>query len=241
MPSSSGTTENLSPSEAQKRAVGLKAAEYVEDGQLLGLGTGSTVRYLLEALGERVKDGLKIAGVPTSDSTEAICRRLGIPLLDLESHPTLDLTIDGADEIDPHLNLIKGLGAALVREKFVALASRRYIVIGDASKLVPALGTRAPVPVAVLQFAWRITRDRLAALAARPVLRERDGRPVVTDDGLYVLDCWFDTIPDPYDLERRLKATMGVVSTGLFLDLPAIALVGREDLSVSVVTRQAGG
>lgn len=233
-----GIPDDSSPAEAQKRAVGYRAAEYVEDGQVLGLGTGSTVRYLLEALGERVRQGLKIAGTPTSEWTAATCQRLGIPLVDLERQPTLDLTIDGADEIDPQVNLIKGLGGALVREKFVALASKRYIAIGDESKLVPSLGSRAPVPVAVLQFAWRITSQRLEALGARPVLRERDGRPVVTDDGLYVLDCWFGPIADPRGLEQRLKATLGVVSTGLFLDLPAIGLIGHADLSVSVVSRR---
>lgn len=228
--------ERAAGAEEQKKVAGYRAAEYVADGQVVGLGTGSTVRYALEALGERVRDGLKIVGVPTSGSTVQLATELGIPLAELNEHPTLDIAIDGADEIDPALNLIKGLGNALVREKLVEAAARRLIIVGDESKLVPALGSKAPVPVAVVPFGWTSTRERLAALGARPVLRlAPDGGPRVTDDGLYILDCWFGPIADPASLERSLKATLGVVSTGLFLDFPVTAIVARADRSVDVI------
>lgn len=229
-----GAPGELSPAEAQKRAAGMRAAELVEDGQVVGLGTGSTVRYLLEALAERIARGLSIVGVPTSVGTATLADRLGIPLVDLNDHPVVDIAIDGADEIDPDGNLIKGLGAALVREKIVEASSRRLIIVGDESKLVPRLGTKAPVPVAVIPFGWATTRDRLAKLGCRPVLRERDGRPVVTDDGLYVIDCWFGPLADPGEVERQLEATVGVAATGLFIGWPLTAMVGRSDLSVTV-------
>ena len=225
--------------EEQKRVAGYRAAEYVSDGQVIGLGTGSTVRYAIEALGARVRDGLRIVGVPTSDGTVEMATAAGIPLADLNDRPSLDIAIDGADEIDPNLNLIKGLGNALVREKLVEAAARRLIVVSDESKLVPALGSKAPVPVAVVPFGWKLTRDRLAALGARPVLRLKpDGSVRVTDDGLYILDCWFGPIADPYSLERSLKATLGAVSTGLFLDFPVTAVVAHADRSVTILDRK---
>lgn len=225
----------LSPAEAQKRAAGRRAVDYVESGQVIGLGTGSTVRYFLEALAERVRQGLSVAGVPTSTDTETLARQLGIPLTDLASHPALDLAVDGADEIDPNRNLVKGLGGALVREKIVEVSAKRLIIVGDESKLVPKLGSKAPVPVAVIPFGWTTTRDRLAALGCRPVLRERGGQPVVTDDGLYVLDCWFGPIDDPAELDRQIASTVGAVASGLFVGFPVTALVARADLSVSVL------
>jgi len=235
-----GPVGELSPVEAQKRAAGRRAADYVEDGQIVGLGTGSTVRYFLEALAERIRQGLSVAGVPTSSGTESLARQLGIPLVDLDAHPTLDVAVDGADEIDPNLNLIKGLGAALVREKIVEASSRRLVIVGDEGKLVPVLGSRAPVPVAVIPFGWTTTQDRLARLGCRPVLRERAGQPVVTDDGLYIVDCWFGPMKDPFEVERRLQATVGAAATGLFLGWPLVALVGRADLSVTVLSSESG-
>jgi ribose 5-phosphate isomerase A len=232
--------QHLSPAEAQKRAAGRRAAEYVQDGQIVGIGTGTTVRYVIEALAERIRGGMSMIGIATSSGTEMLAHQLGVPLLDLDSSPgPLDLCIDGADEVDPSLNLIKGLGAALLREKIVAAAAQQFIVVADASKRVRQLGEKAPVPVAIFSFGWTTTQARLARLCSRADLRQRDGPPVVTDDGLYIVDCYFGPIADPRALERTLHDTVGVAATGLFLDWPApiTALIAREDLSVEVLTR----
>jgi ribose 5-phosphate isomerase A len=227
--------------EEQKRLAGRRAAEYVESGQVVGLGTGSTVRYAIERLGERVAEGMKIIGVPTSIGTVELATRVGIPLAELNDEPRLDIAIDGADEIDPALNLIKGLGNALVREKLVEATARRLIVVSDESKLVPMLGSRAPVPVAIVPFGWASTRDRLVALGCRPVLRlTPEGEVRVTDDGLYIVDCWFGPIRDPYALEREIRSTLGVVSTGLFLDFPVTAVVARADSTIQTLARPVG-
>jgi ribose 5-phosphate isomerase A len=231
------------PAEAQKRAAGRKAAEYVQDGQIVGLGTGTTVRYLIEALAERVRAGISMVGVATSSGTEMLAHQLGVPLLDLDSSPgPLDVCIDGADEIDPSLNLIKGLGAALLREKIVAAAANQFIVVADSSKRVSQLGEKAPVPVAIFPFGWTTTQARLAKLCPRAELRLREGQPVVTDDGLYLVDCYFGPMDDPRAVERRLNDTVGVAATGLFLDWPKpiTALIARADLTVDVVVREAG-
>lgn len=230
----------LSPAEAQKRAAGRRAAEYVQDGQIVGLGTGSTVRYTIEALAERVRSGISMIGIATSAGTEMLAHQLGVPLLDLDSSPgPLDICIDGADEVDPSLNLIKGLGAALLREKIVAAAARQFVVVADSSKRVRTLGEKAPVPVAIFPFGWTTTQERLAALCPRAELRQRDGQPVVTDDGLYIVDCYFGPMADPRAVERTLHDTVGVAATGLFLNWPApiVAVVAREDLSVEILTR----
>ena len=237
MPASGST--NAQPSrqalgaEAQKALAGRLAAERVSAGQVVGLGTGTTARYATERLGERVRAGLDIVGVPTSHATEELARRVGIPLVSLDDRPTLDIAIDGADEIDPQRNLIKGLGGALVREKLVEVASRRLIIVGDESKLVPALGTRSPVPVAIIPFGWTHTSARLAALGCRPVLRLRAGQPLVTDDGLYIVDCWTEALVDPHTTESRMVATVGVVTTGLFVGWPVEAIIAHADGSVT--------
>jgi ribose 5-phosphate isomerase A len=200
------------------------------------------VRYLIEALAERIRGGMSMVGVATSSGTEMLAHQLGVPLLDLDSSPgPLDICIDGADEIDPSLNLIKGLGAALLREKIVAAAAQQFVVVGDSSKRVNRLGEKAPVPVAIFPFGWTTTQARLASLCPRAELRMRSGQPVVSDDGLYIVDCYFGPMADPLAVERTLNDTVGVAATGLFLDWPALitALVAREDLSVDVLTRQA--
>ncbi len=201
--------------------------ERLQDGMVIGLGTGSTTRYAIERIGRLVAGGMNIAGVPTSKATAALADSLGIPLTTLEEHRRLDLTIDGADEVDPRLNLIKGLGGALFREKLVASASAEMVVVVDESKLVDCLGQKTPVPTELLPFGWRLTEERLEKLGCRPSLRMEDDKPFITDNGNYILDCKFPRIDDASRLARRLKAIPGVLEHGLFLEMADLVLVGR--------------
>jgi len=212
-----------------KRVAGEKAAELVEDGMVVGLGTGSTVRYTILKVGELVSQGLGILAIPTSKATESLAKELQIPLTTLEEHPKVDLTIDGADEVDPNLNLVKGLGGALVREKIVASASRRFAIVVDESKLVELLGTRSPVPVEVLPFGWKVCESKLSELGAEPKLRVEETSPFVTDNGNYILDCRFPGIADPHDLERAINRIPGVVENGLFLKMADEVFVGGSE------------
>jgi ribose 5-phosphate isomerase A len=218
------------PSELGKAAAGKQAAEAVSPGMRLGLGTGSTVAHFLEALGKRFQNGELpgIIGVPTSIRTENHATELGIPLTTLESVECLDLTVDGADEVDPHLDLIKGLGGALLREKMVAQATRRLIIIADESKIVEKLGTRSPLPIEVVPFGWRSHLPFFEELGGSPVLREnQDGTPFCTDNGNYILDCRFSQgIHDPTALETALTQRAGIVESGLFLGMAQEVLVG---------------
>jgi ribose 5-phosphate isomerase A len=220
----------------QKRLAAERAVEYVRDGMRLGLGTGSTAKHVLDVLGERRSRGdlSDIAGVPTSSATAEYAAQLGIPLLTLDAAVTLDLAIDGADEFDPSLDLIKGLGGALLWEKIVAAASRRFIVVVDESKRVPRLGTRAPVPVEVVPFGWRTLLEPFRRAGAEPVLREgADGAPFVTDGGHYIIDCSFaDGIPDAAVVEAALRRQPGVVETGLFLGLASVVIVAGAAVQV---------
>lgn len=212
-----------------KRLAGDAAARRIESGQRVGLGTGSTTKFFLEALSGRIRAGEieRVSGVPTSLRTERLARALEIPLIDLDETSTLDVAVDGADEIDPSLDLIKGLGGALLREKIVAAASRYFIVIADESKLVSRLGERSPVPVEVLEFGWKATRDCLAALGCSPVLRApEDAPPFRTDQGNYVVDCRFDSIDDAAQLAGELDDIPGVLGHGLFLGMANEAIVG---------------
>ncbi|OWJ68799.1 ribose-5-phosphate isomerase RpiA [Inquilinus limosus] len=231
-------TDALSPQEQGKRAAGEAAAALVQDGMRLGLGTGSTVRWVLEALARRIKEeGLRVTGIPTSEQTAERARALGIPLTDFAATEALDLCIDGADEVEQGtLRLIKGLGGALLREKIVAEASSRFIAVVDGSKLVGVLGEKAPLPVEVTAFGWEATTRRLSALGGAPVLRQRDGAPVRTDGGNLVLDCGgFAPIRDPEGLQARLKTIAGVVETGLFLGGAEQAIVGQADGSSTIL------
>jgi ribose 5-phosphate isomerase A len=214
--------------ESLKKKAGEEAAKRVQSGQRIGLGTGSTVRYFLEALGERLSSGelSRIVGVPTSKSTEKLARSLNIPLTTLETDPSLDLCVDGADEVDPQLNLIKGLGGALLREKIVATASQHFIVIVDNGKLVQRLGDRCPVPVEVLPFGWKATAEKIQALGGRPTLRTDNGSPYITDQENHILDCHFGPIEDPEHLAQQLDSTPGVLGHGLFLNIANEAIVG---------------
>ncbi len=212
-----------------KRAAACRAADFVASGTVIGLGTGSTVRPLLDALAERLAGGALtgVLAVPTSEDTAARCRTLGIPLTTLEAHPRLALVIDGADEIGPGLDLIKGMGGALLREKLVVGASRRFVVIADVSKRVRRLGTRAPVPVEVVPFGWSLHLPFFAELGALPALRcAADGRPFITDEGHYIVDCRFPRgISDPRALARALRRRPGIVEHGLFLGMARAAVV----------------
>ncbi len=212
-----------------KRMAAEAAVSRVRDGMVLGLGTGSTTRFAVERLGSMVAEGINVTGVPTSDATAELAKSLGIPLTNLDDHPELDLTIDGADEVDPGLNLIKGMGGALFREKLVALASKEMVVIVDESKLVETLGQRTPVPVEVLPFGWKHTFQRLANLGCEPSLRGTPSRRYVTDNGNYILDCSFQPIENASALERRIKHVPGVLECGLFVGIADLVLVGQED------------
>ncbi|MEA3203997.1 MAG: ribose 5-phosphate isomerase [Thermoplasmata archaeon] len=222
--------------EALKREAGQAAAELVQDGMVVGLGTGSTVRHTIEALGRRVKEGLRIWGIPTSKASEELARRLGIPLATLDERPQVDLTIDGADEVDPQLRLIKGGGGALTREKVVARASRRMVVVADAGKLVEHLGSTFALPIEVLEFAKTPVTAHVERLGGHVTLRLRDGKPFVTDNGNVILDSKWESIVDPEALETALETFPGVVTCGLFLGLCHAAYIAGED-GVKVLTR----
>jgi ribose 5-phosphate isomerase A len=215
--------------EQEKEAAGRAAAKLVRDGDIVGLGTGSTAYFAVVALGERVKSGLKIIGIPTSVQTADLARQVGIPLTTLDEHPEIDITIDGADEVDPKLNLIKGGGGALLREKVVASASKKMIVVADSGKVVPVLG-KFPLPVEVISFARTVVEKKIALLGASPKLRTKpDGSPFLTDNGNQILDCSFEKIADPPALALTLSNTPGIVEHGLFIGLASLALVGRGD------------
>lgn len=199
----------------EKQLAAEATASLVEDGMVVGLGTGSTAAFALRKLGERVRAGLRMHGVPSSRWAEDLARELGIPLLDFSRTPQLDITLDGADEFDPALNLIKGGGGALFREKIVAAASRRLVIFADSSKRVPMLG-RFPLPVEVNPFGWQVAARKLEEFCPRVTLRQKDGTPFVTDNQGYILDCAFGAIPDPPALEARIRRITGVMECGLF-------------------------
>lgn len=215
-----------------KRQAAERAVELIEPGMKLGLGTGSTARLVLEAIAARRERGEldDIVGVPTSTDTRDHATRLGIPLTTLAEEPHLDLTVDGADEVDPGLELIKGLGGALLWEKIVASATDRLVIVVDQSKLVDRLGTKSPLPVEVVPFGWQTLLSPIRALGGEPTLRV-DGRnePFVTDGGHYILDCLFDGIEDPYHVESALHGWPAVVETGLFLGMADAVVVGGSE------------
>jgi ribose 5-phosphate isomerase A len=209
-----------------KRRAAAASLAYVTPGAVVGLGTGSTARLMLEALARKVADGLDVKGVPTSLATAEAAKDLGIPLTSLEENPRPDVAIDGADEVDPRLDLVKGLGGALFRERIVAAASKRFVVVVDESKLVPRLGTRAPVPVEVHPFGWRAAAKALEGLGASVELRRRDGELFRTDNGNYIVDARVRPIRAPARLAASIQAIPGVVGHGLFLGMADVVLVG---------------
>ncbi len=227
---------------AAKRAVGLRVAAMVEDGMRLGLGTGSTAACAIEALGRRIREeGLRVVGVPTSFFAERLARENGIPLRTFDDVDRLDLAFDGADEVSPALDLIKGRGAAHTREKVVAAQADRFVVLVDASKCVDRLGTRMPVPVEVLPMATAPVARALARLGARPELRlgQRKDGPVVTDQGFWILDARFDDgIAEPAALDRALLALPGVLDHGLFVGMATEVLIGEAGGRVRRMARK---
>jgi ribose 5-phosphate isomerase A len=225
----------MTESETLKKQAAERAVESVRSGMVVGLGTGSTAVYAVRRIGALLAAGqlARIVGIPTAEVTAREAERCGVPLGSLDDYPVVDITIDGADEIDPALNLIKGLGGALLREKIVAAASRRLVIVADESKRVARLATRAPVPVEVVPFARRPVGDYLASLGARVVERQRDGRPFVTDEGNVILDCHFAGLSDPQEMARLIRAQPGVVEHGLFLGMAAAAVVaGSKGVNV---------
>jgi ribose 5-phosphate isomerase A len=209
-------------------AIAARALDFVSDGTVVGLGSGRAATAFVRALGDRVRQGLHVRGVPTSEGTAAVARTAGIPLIGLADVAAIDVTVDGADEVDPQLDLIKGYGGALVREKIVAAASRTVIILVGSEKLVAVLGGRGIVPVEVIPFAVAFCTRRLAALGCRPGVRKVEERPFTTDSGNYILDCGVDPISAPQQLEDAMRAIPGVVGTGLFLGVADLVLVGES-------------
>jgi ribose 5-phosphate isomerase A len=214
-----------------KQLAGEAAAKLVEDGMAVGIGTGSTASHFIYALARRINEGLHIVGgIPSSRTSKELAESLGIPIADLDRHPQLDLYVDGADEIDPQLQLIKGAGGALLREKIVASVSRRFVVIGDITKQVTQLGHLAPLPVETIAFAVTPVKKRIEALGAYVQIRQAAGEPFITENNNIILDCTFpDGIADPTTLDSRLHSIVGVVETGLFLHMAQQAIIGGPE------------
>ena len=221
----------IDPRAAAKRDAAVRAVDAVQPGMVVGLGTGSTAAFAIEEIGRRVAAGAlrDIIGIPTSNASHRLALECGVPLTTLEQHPRVDVTIDGADEIDPAGRVLKGGGGALLREKIVATRSARWILVVDAAKLVPHLGARYPLPVEVVVFGWHAHLDAIVALGAEPALRLGNAEhPFVTDEGHYLIDARFpDGIGDPDAVHRALRARPGVVDTGLFLGMVSEIVVGR--------------
>lgn len=213
--------------ELNKKAAGEKAAEYIRDGMVIGLGSGSTVYWMMKKLGEMIADGMDVKGIPSSIRTEGWANEFGIPLTDFSEVRLLDLAIDGANEIDPQFNLSKGGGGSLVREKIVNANSKKLIIIADKTKLVSKLG-KAPLPVEILQFGWEVTAEKITKLGCKPVLRVQEGSRFISNNGNYIVDCEFESIQDPVKLHQKLKLLLGVVETGLFIGMTDILIIAGE-------------
>jgi ribose 5-phosphate isomerase A len=229
--STATSSEQQLATDKLKQAAANAAAAELRGGMVVGLGSGSTARLVVDAIGLRVKEGLRIIGIPTSEQTAEQARSLGIPLSTLGDHRQIDVTIDGADEVElGTLNLIKGGGGNQLREKIVATASSRLVITVDQSKVVSHLGDRAPVPVEVAQFGWQATERNLAKLGAAPTLRLRsDGTPFITDGGNYILDCAFGRIESANALQRELDSVVGVIEHGLFIGLASLVFIGTSE------------
>ncbi|WP_284238817.1 ribose-5-phosphate isomerase RpiA [Paenibacillus glycanilyticus] len=220
-----------------KRIAGEKAVEFVKDGMKVGLGTGSTAYWAIQAIGRRVKEeGLQVQAVATSVQSEELAKELGIPMMPFADVDMLDLTIDGADEVDPELHLIKGGGGALLREKIVAAASKQLIIIVDESKDVKQLG-KFPLPVEIVPFAYELTVKKLKKLGCEPKLRMNGDQLYVTDNGNYIADCHFDAIANPVELHDTLNGIPGVVDNGLFIHMANLVIVGSADGSIRSISK----
>jgi len=207
-----------------------RALEFVFPGSVVGLGTGHAATDFIHALGQRVRSGFRVQGIPTSQASADLARQLGIPLVEFDAVEAIDVDVDGADEVDPQCDLIKGYGGALIREKIVAVASRKLVILVGPEKLVSVLGSRGKLPVEVLPFAVPLARRRLAALGCDPVLRidEHNARPLITDNGNNILDCRIEPLLKPAELELAIREIPGVVGTGLFLGMADVVLIQHE-------------
>jgi ribose 5-phosphate isomerase A len=215
--------------EELKKLAAEEALKHIEEGMIIGLGSGSTVEYTLRKLGENVKNGFKIQGIPTSIHTKRIAKEENIPLTTIEENPEIDVTIDGADEVDSNLNLIKGGGGALTREKIIAFNSKKVIIVVDDSKIVKCLGIDFPLPVEVVKFGWTSTKKILEQFGCSVELREvMPGEPFITDNGNYILDCDFERIENPEQMEIDISLIPGVVENGLFINLVNEVIVGGK-------------
>jgi ribose 5-phosphate isomerase A len=218
---------DLQKKDQEKEAAAGASLRFVQDGQIVGLGTGSTAAYFIKLLGERVKSGLKIRGIPTSERSGKLAQSLGIPLTTLDEFQEIAVTVDGADEVDPQLRLIKGGGGALLREKIIASATRQLVIVADASKQVARLG-KFPLPVEVIKFAEALVSKKITALGAQVDLRRGvDGKPFITDENNHILDCHFGEIDDVDGLARKLSDMPGVVEHGLFIGMASIVIFAR--------------
>lgn len=212
-----------------KEQAAAEAVKYVKDGMVVGLGSGSTASIAIKMIGEMVRGGVSVVGIPTSRDSEILGKSVGIKIGELKDHPVVDLTIDGADEVDPKLNLIKGLGGALVREKIVASATKMELIVVDDSKLVEYLCQKSPLPVEIVKFAHHSTVRALEGMGCVPALRMRDGEMFVTDNGNYIVDCKFQRIDRPKNVEAAINLVPGVVDNGLFVGLAHKVIVASED------------
>jgi len=229
--------------EKAKKNAALEAVKHVKDGFTVGLGSGTTAAYAIEEIGKKMKrEKLRVQGVPTSYQAFMLAVQHGIPVTTLEEQPILDLTIDGADQIDPELNLIKGMGGALAREKIVASASKKLIIIADENKKVKALGeNNHPVPIEALPFAASFVMKRIKEMCGTPVLREGKGKvgPTITDNGNVIIDAGFGLVQKPAELERKLRSMPGIVETGLFVNMAGIAYIGKHSNVEKLTKKQA--
>jgi ribose 5-phosphate isomerase A len=225
-------TANLDPIQEAKQKAALEAVKHVKDGFIVGLGSGSTAAFAIEALGERIKkENFHIMGIPTSYQAFLLAVECGIPITTLDEHPEINVTIDGADQVTPELNLIKGMGAAMAREKIAAAASKFNIIIADQQKKVKLLGeNNQVVPIEVLPFAISLVKRKIVAIGGKPIVREGKGKlgPVITDNGNAILDTYFGEIKNPAELEVKVKMIPGVVETGFFVGLTDIVYVGTS-------------
>jgi ribose 5-phosphate isomerase A len=221
----------MSWNEEAKKKTALEAVKHVKDGFIVGLGSGSTVTYTFQEIGKRIKnEDLRIFGVPTSYQAFMLATKYGIPTTTLDEHPELDLAIDGADQIDKNLNLIKGMGGALLREKIVATAAKQFIIVADESKMTDSLGKNQRVPIEVLPFAFSTVMSKIREMKGKPFLREGTDKvgPVITDNGNFIVDIDFGQIKNPKELEYRLKSIPGIIETGLFIGMADIAYIGTS-------------
>lgn len=219
-----------------KKIAAGKAIEYIRNGMTVGLGTGSTAYWAIQGIGEMVKNGLSVRAIATSVQSENLARELAIPIVPFAEIDYLDVTIDGADEVDRQLNLIKGGGGALLREKIVAAATKFYVIIVDESKLVSQLG-RFPLPVEVAPFGWEITERRLRELGCAPKMRMKEGLPFLTDNQHYILDCATGPISDPVRLHEKVSAITGVMEDGFFINMADVVIAGAPDGDTRILSR----